>query len=185
MSQNWGHQRAYCHPQVRCVRGEPWWWLWCLGKNPDSSTRALWQSYLQRHLGASRRNGGSSENFAYQYRRYVNGSLTCLKIVRLGAYGFISHPNGGVLRTFIAVKHQSPRPDMKQQSLGPVASTLTTTPPRRQDWRNFGPQNGGNVDVRPKGCTAWNEEVMGDYWKGTDRRRRFWLNSGSYTRNFI
>jgi hypothetical protein len=27
------------------------------GKTPDSSTKALWQSYQQNHLGASRRNG--------------------------------------------------------------------------------------------------------------------------------
>jgi hypothetical protein len=40
-------------PRVICEYGDPWWcWWWCwLGITPDSSTRALWQSYQQRHLG--------------------------------------------------------------------------------------------------------------------------------------
>jgi hypothetical protein len=37
----------------------------------------------------------------------------------------------GVLRIFIALKTPSPRPGSDQQPLGPVASTLATTPPRR------------------------------------------------------
>jgi hypothetical protein len=37
-------------PRVICESREPWW-SWCrLGINPDSSARALWQSYQQRHL---------------------------------------------------------------------------------------------------------------------------------------
>jgi hypothetical protein len=36
-----------------------------------------------------------------------------------------------VLRIFIALKNPSPWPGSNPQSLGPVASTLTTTPPRR------------------------------------------------------
>jgi hypothetical protein len=35
-----------------CGQTRWWWWWWCwLGKTPDLSTRALWQSYQQRHLG--------------------------------------------------------------------------------------------------------------------------------------
>jgi hypothetical protein len=37
-----------------------------LGITPESSTRALWQSYQQRHLGQERRNGRRIENFAHQ-----------------------------------------------------------------------------------------------------------------------
>jgi hypothetical protein len=66
------------------------------GKTPDSSTWGLWQSYQQRHLGASRRNERRSENFAYQYLRYVNGSSTCHKILRHGASGFTFHLKEGV-----------------------------------------------------------------------------------------
>jgi hypothetical protein len=100
-----------------------------LGKTPNSSTRALWQSYQKRNLGASRRNGRRSENFAYQHLRYVNGTLKCSKTLRYGASGFTFLPKEGVLRMFIALRNLSqglnPRP------LGSVASTLTTTPPRR------------------------------------------------------
>jgi hypothetical protein len=91
-------------PLVICERGEPrWWWScwwwWCrLGKTPNSSTRALWQSYQQRRLGASRLNGWRSENFAYQYLWYVNRSLTCRKVLRHGTSGFTSHLKAGVLR---------------------------------------------------------------------------------------
>jgi hypothetical protein len=37
----------------------------------------------------------------------------------------------GVLRIFIALKNPSPWPGSNPRPLGPVASTLTTTPPKR------------------------------------------------------
>jgi hypothetical protein len=41
----------------------------------------------------------------------------------------------GLLRICIAVKNPSPWPGSNPQLLGPVASTLTTTPPRRRlEW---------------------------------------------------
>jgi hypothetical protein len=52
--------------------------------------------------GASRRNGRRSENFAYQYLKYLKGSLTCRKILRHGTSGFTSHAKECVLRIFIA-----------------------------------------------------------------------------------
>jgi hypothetical protein len=82
--------------------------------------------------GTSRRNGWRSENFTYQYLKYLKGSLTCHKILRHGTSGFTSHPKEGVLLIFIAFKNPSPRPCLNPRPLGPVASTLTTTPPRRQ-----------------------------------------------------
>jgi hypothetical protein len=117
-------------PRLTCQHGESWWRL-CLGETPDSSTRALWQSYQQIHLGASRRNGRRSENFAYQYLRYVKGCFTCRKILRHGASGFTSHQKEGVLRIFIALKTPSPMPVLNPRPLGLVASILSTTPPRR------------------------------------------------------
>jgi hypothetical protein len=39
------------HPRVICEHGEPWWWWRRLGITPDSSTRAPWKFYQQRHLG--------------------------------------------------------------------------------------------------------------------------------------
>jgi hypothetical protein len=41
----------------------------------------------------------------------------------------------GVLRIFIALKNPSPWLGLNPQPLGPVASTLTTTPPRRLLYR--------------------------------------------------
>jgi hypothetical protein len=81
--------------------------------------------------GASRSNGRRSENFAYQYLKYLKGSLTCRKILRHGTFGFTSHPKEGELLISIALKNPSPRPALNPRHLVPVASTLTTTPPRR------------------------------------------------------
>jgi hypothetical protein len=67
----------------------------------------LFGSPTSRYLGASLRNGLRSENFAYRYPRYVNGSLTCRKNLRHGASGFTSHPKEGVLLIFIAIKNPS------------------------------------------------------------------------------
>jgi hypothetical protein len=53
--------------------------------------------------GAIRRNGRRSENFAYQYLKYVKGPLICRKILRHGTSGFTSHPKEVVLRIFIAL----------------------------------------------------------------------------------
>jgi hypothetical protein len=78
----------------------------------------------------SRRNG-RSEDFLHQYLKYLNGSLTCRKILRHGTSGFTSHPKKGVLHFVIALKNTSPRLGLNPRPLGPVANTQTTTPPRR------------------------------------------------------
>jgi hypothetical protein len=80
--------------------------------------------------GASRRNGQKSESFAYQYLIHLKGSLTCHTILRHGTSGFTSHWKGGVLQIFITLKNPLPQSSLNQQPLGPVAGTLTTTPPR-------------------------------------------------------
>jgi hypothetical protein len=117
-------------PRVICEHGEPWWW-WCrLGITADSLTRALWQSYQQGHLGASRRNGRRSENLAYQYLRYVNWSLTCRKILRHRTSSFTS-PLKEVVLQILSTLQFMPRPGLNPRSIGPVASTLTTKPQGR------------------------------------------------------
>jgi hypothetical protein len=83
----------------------------------------------------SRRNGRKRENFAYQYLKYLKGSLTCRNILRHRTSGFTSHPKEGVLRIFIALKNPTSRPGLNPRPLGPVASTLTTTPPMRLYFR--------------------------------------------------
>jgi hypothetical protein len=78
-------------------------------ETPDSSTRTLWQSYQQRHVGQV---GEMDEgvNFAYQYLKYLKGSLTCREILRHGTSGFTSHPKEVAMQIFIALKNPSHRP---------------------------------------------------------------------------
>jgi hypothetical protein len=84
--------------------------------------------------GASRRNGRRSENFAYQYLKYLKVNLICNKIIHVTS-GFTSHPKERVLGILIALKNPSPRPGLNSRHLGSVASTLITTPPRRHiEW---------------------------------------------------
>jgi hypothetical protein len=78
--------------------------------------------------GASRRNGQRSENFAYQYRKYLKWSLTCYKILRHGTSGFTSHPKEGVLRIFIALKNVSPRPGLNPRPLEPHRYSTNSNP---------------------------------------------------------
>jgi hypothetical protein len=56
-------------------------------------------------------------------------ALTCRKILH-GADGFTSPPKGGVLRILTALKNPSPQLGLNPQTLDPMASTLTITPPR-------------------------------------------------------
>jgi hypothetical protein len=116
-------------PRVICVNGKPWWWC-RLGITPDSSARTLWQSCQQIHLGQIGVVDEGVRILPFQYLKYVNGCLTCHKILWHGTSGFTSHPNEGVLRVFITLKNRLGR-DWTPRPLSPVASTLTTTPPRR------------------------------------------------------
>jgi hypothetical protein len=78
----------------------------------------------------SRRNGRRKENFAYSVALIRQRIFTCRKSLRYGTSGFTSRPTEGVLPIFIALKIR--RPSLNPRPLGPVASTLTTTPPRWQ-----------------------------------------------------
>jgi hypothetical protein len=92
--------------------------------------------------GESRRNEQRNENFACQYLKYPKGSLPHRKILRHVTSGFTSHPKEGVLRILIVLKNPSPLPRLNPRPLGPVASTITTTPLRRP-WRVL--QNTNNL----------------------------------------
>jgi hypothetical protein len=78
------------------------------GITPDSSTRADWQSYQQRHLEQI---GGMDEGMRIlhiHYLLYVNRSFTCHKILRHGTSGFTSHPKEDVLRICVTLKNSFP-----------------------------------------------------------------------------
>jgi hypothetical protein len=57
--------------------------------------------------------------------------FTCRKMLRHGASGFTFRPKDGVLWICIAIKNHSARPGLNPRPMNPVASTLTTTRPRR------------------------------------------------------
>jgi hypothetical protein len=120
-------------PRVN-VSAEPWWRC-RLGITPDLSTRARWQSYQQRHLERVRGMDERMRILPIQYLWYVNGFLTCRKILRHGIWGFTSHPKEVVLRIFIALKNPSPRPGFNPRPLGPVASTLYHEATKVRDWK--------------------------------------------------
>jgi hypothetical protein len=75
--------------------------------------------------------GEGNENLVYTSPWNFKRSLTCRKILRYGTSFFISHAKEGVLLICIALKNPSPWQGSNPKPMGPVASTLTTTPPRR------------------------------------------------------
>jgi hypothetical protein len=83
-------------------------------------------------LNDSRRWQEMSLNFAgVTSQSCYESFFTCHKILQHGASSFTSHLKEGVLRTFITIKNPLPWPGLNSRPLGPVASTLTTTPRRK------------------------------------------------------
>jgi hypothetical protein len=88
-------------------------------------------SCQQRHLWNEWKVGEGNENLVYASPWDFKRSFTCRKILQHGTSDFTSHLKEGVLQIFNTLKNPSPWPGSKSQSLGPVASTLTTTPTRQ------------------------------------------------------
>jgi hypothetical protein len=129
--QNCSQQRAYCSSP-----GDMWTWRAMVMTMPvGDNSWLIHQSSLAvlpaETSGESRRNGRRSENFAYQYLKYLKGSLTCRKILRHGTSGFTSHRRK-VCCGFLSPLKISPLAGLNPRPLGPFAITLTTTPPRRE-----------------------------------------------------
>jgi hypothetical protein len=59
-----------------------------------------------------------SENFAYQYPKYIKVSLTCRKILRHGTSSFTSDQKEGVLRIFNALKKSTSSARFEPATLG-------------------------------------------------------------------
>jgi hypothetical protein len=138
-SQNCGLYWPIVHTQVTAMWTMVWWYR--LDITPNLSTRALWQppvlsgSAVSRDISeASTRMDEGNENLVYPSPWDFKRSLTCCKILWHGTSGFTSHLKEGVLRIFIALKNPSPWPGLNPQPLGPVTSTLTTTPSRWPWW---------------------------------------------------
>jgi hypothetical protein len=76
-----------------------------------------------------------------------------------------SHSRGRCARIFIALKNPSPWPDSNPHALGPVASTLTTTPPKATrkflsnsfpEWYSWLPPSPRSCDLPPCDFLVWN-----------------------------
>ena len=69
----------------------------------------------------------NDHNFAYETFLFM---LLRFFYLRHGTDGFTSPPKKVVLRIFITLKTPSTKVGIEPATLGPVASTLTTSPPR-------------------------------------------------------
>jgi hypothetical protein len=137
VSQKCGLYRPIVHPRVIVMWTMVRWHR--LGITSNLSTRVLWQPPVQSDgplsrdiSGAIKRMDEENENIVYPSPWVFKRSLTCHKILQPGTSGFTSHMKERVLWIFITFKNPSPWPGLKPWPLGPVASTLTTTLPRRQ-----------------------------------------------------
>jgi hypothetical protein len=100
---------------------------------PDYTTRA--DKYQQKHL-VSKQGVGDKSPWIVPTKYLCHtpqGSLTCRKILRRGANGFISPPKEVVLWAFIVLKIHRPRPGLNPRTLCPVASTKTLHHRGRRD----------------------------------------------------
>jgi hypothetical protein len=94
-----------------------------LSGNPTSSHPVP----KQEELGEGNYDFGMRSIFVHTPK----GFLTCLKILRHATDGFTCPTKKGVLLIFFVFKNPSLRPCLHVRTLGPIASTLTITPPRQ------------------------------------------------------
>jgi hypothetical protein len=119
-------------PRVICERGEPWWWMMMTTMSAEENSWLVSQSPLANLPAETSGSEYEKLTKVWVFLSIFHTStdlLTC-KMLRHGTSGFNSHPNECMLRIFIALKNPSPLPGLNPQSLGPVASTLTTKTPR-------------------------------------------------------
>jgi hypothetical protein len=94
-----------------------------LGLTPDLTTR--WAT--------------GNDNFVYSCLWDFMSSVTCRKILRHGTFRLYFPSERKVCCGFLSpLKIRLLGRVMNPQHLGPVASTLTTTPPRRHSWVSYG-----------------------------------------------
>jgi hypothetical protein len=129
-SQNCGHQWACC--------SSPKWYEHGHGGMMLMEENSLFIHQISgkpmtSHLVASRRiwrKEWESGLAKYIYSHLQVIFFTCRKILQHGASSFTTSAKEGMLRIFITFKNPSPWTGLNQRTLGPIASTLTITPPR-------------------------------------------------------
>jgi hypothetical protein len=118
--------------RVKYDHGEPWWnnidrrklliHLPELSDNPTSS-----------HIVANEEKFGEGNDEFGLWNIFVDTSqlhFMCHKMLRHVAVSFSSLLNKGMLQIFITLKNPLPQPGLNSQTLGPIASLLTISPPR-------------------------------------------------------
>jgi hypothetical protein len=133
--------------------GDIWAWRtmveWCWQKKtPDSSTRALWQSYQDSCLVASRRNlvkGMMNMTLQSIFVHTSKWFFACLKILQHEVSGYTSPVKEGMLQIFISLKNPLPWLGLNPWTFGPVASTLNHyTTEATAHYHSFGPELGSS-----------------------------------------
>jgi hypothetical protein len=91
----------------------------------------LRRSCHPRHHWSEWEVGEGNENLVYPSPWGFNRHFISRKILINETSDFTSHLKEGLLRIFIALRNPPPWPVSNPRTLGTVASTLITTPPRR------------------------------------------------------
>jgi hypothetical protein len=119
-------------PQMIYEHGEPWWDHHANRENLLTRIPELFGNPIKTVIWEQL--GGTDKRSVFPCNHFCSHLhvtfFTCRKIWH-SASGFTFHPKKGVLRIFIALKHPLPRLGLNLRPLRPVASTLTTTQPRR------------------------------------------------------
>jgi hypothetical protein len=118
----WAWASSFRGYLVLCICGGEWPAHWPRWSTQSWCSRAIWQSV--RRLGWE-----MAAEFCL--RASIHASKVLLHAVNLrhGTDGFASPPKEVVLRIFITLKNR-PGSGSNPRTLRPVASTLTTSPPR-------------------------------------------------------
>jgi hypothetical protein len=141
MGCDWGLRTATSTDLLFIPRWYAMWttvWWYRLRLTPNLSTRALWLPpvlsggpAIRDISRASGTVGEGNENLVCPSPWDFKRSLRCRKILRHGTFWLYFPSEGMCVADFITLKNSSTWPSSNPQTLGPVASTLATTPPRR------------------------------------------------------
>jgi hypothetical protein len=127
-SLNYGHQQAYC--------SSPSWYMnmenrggMTSRKNLYLSTRALWQSYQQRHLVAKQEQlGEGNYDWPYKISLFILEGIFNMPY-NCTAWGWQLSFEGRCAADFYHPWVHRLQPGLNPWTLGPVASMLAITPP--------------------------------------------------------
>jgi hypothetical protein len=148
VSELWPPKGLLFIPQVIYKHGELWWNDIDRGKLVHQSSLAM----ITAESSSSKAGGNGEGKINVCLTKYLfhswKGSLTCCKILRHGADGFTPLRSKSCCGFLSTLKiHLSPL-GVNQQTLGPIASTLTTVPQRTTT--SFTGEHLGGMQARRK-----------------------------------